>query len=180
MLAEMFGDPIDDVFGTKVGNVKDITSIGAVGVRGKENPMLEVDVCPSCGMMPIGGKCGCPDSDVCPKCGMMPAVVDAPCSCGMGMYEGLQTCGKCGMSEATCECGGGVYEVEEASKAYGGDEPDYANIDKETAKKRLDTIKDKYGSDWKDMLKAFDWASNPAAALSTLHKKAYGKWPSEK
>ena len=29
------------------------------------------------------------------------------------------------------------------------------------------------------MLKAFQWAENPEAALATLHKKAYGKWPRE-
>jgi hypothetical protein len=65
------------------------------------------------------------------------------------------------------------------SKAFGGDEPDYMNISQETAKKKLDTIKKKYGKNWDDMLKAFQWAENPEAALATLHKKAYGKWPRE-
>lgn len=162
MLTEKFGDPIDDVFGTKVGDVKDIKVVGAVGVRGKENPMLEVDVCPGCGMMPINGQCGCEQSEVCPTCGMMPPAIEAPCSCGMN--EGLQTCGKCGMSEATCECGGGMYEAEE-------DGPSPA-----VAKKILrgtKTFKEK-------MKKVSSWAEDPAAAAAWMMHRATGKWPSEK
>lgn len=66
------------------------------------------------------------------------------------------------------------------SKEHGGAEPDYASWSQERAKKQYDSIKKKYGSEWKEMLKAFDWADDPEAALATLEKKATGKWPAEK
>lgn len=44
--------------------------------------------------------------------------------------------------------------------------------DEEEAKKRLDTIEDKYGSSWEDKLDAFQWADDPEAALADLMRKA--------
>jgi hypothetical protein len=66
------------------------------------------------------------------------------------------------------------------SKKYGGEEPDYASWSQERAEKQFRFIKKKYGGRWEEMLKAFSWASDPEAALSTLEKKATGKWPREK
>ena len=67
MLQEKFGMPIGAYAGEP-----------AVGVRDQRESEL---LCPSCGMMPVDGACGCEHSDVCPKCGMMPLSVDEPCSC---------------------------------------------------------------------------------------------------
>ena len=61
-----------------------------------------------------------------------------------------------------------------------GKEPDYASWTQERAEKQLKSVKKKYRNDWKNMLKAFSWADDPEAALSTLEKKATGKWPNEK
>ena len=66
------------------------------------------------------------------------------------------------------------------SNKHGGGEPDYASWSQERAEKQFRSIKKKYGGKWNDMLKAFSWADDPEAALSTLEKKATGKWPSEK
>jgi len=33
-LLEMFGYPIEPIYGTKIGDVKDISNVGAIGVRG--------------------------------------------------------------------------------------------------------------------------------------------------
>lgn len=192
------------LFGTKIGDVPGITKGKELsGVRDMRNEDLG-DICPKCGMMSIDGKCGCEEiveetictgcnmpssqckcatAETCPACGMMSMDIEKPCGCGMNevYVDEAKHCEACGMDEAVCECGYmSENENTDESKAYGGKEPDYTNISKATAKKRLETIKDKYGKDWDDMLKAFKWASDPAAALSTLHKKAYGKWPSEK
>jgi len=78
-LLEMFGYPIEPIYGTKIGDVKDISNVGAIGVRGVSEDAV---VCPACGEMPIGGSCGCDNSEVCPTCGQMPPQVDAGCSCG--------------------------------------------------------------------------------------------------
>lgn len=113
-LLEMFGEPIDPVFGTKVGDVKGIADVGAVGVRDVSEDIV---VCPACGEMPIDGQCACDNSDVCPMCGQMPPKVDATCSCGL--TEGAGMCGECGMNEATCECGTYESELEEVTpKGY--------------------------------------------------------------
>jgi len=69
MLQEKFGMPI----GTYAGQPM-------VGVRDEGGEEL---LCSGCGMMPVGGSCGCEDSDVCPRCGMMPPADDQPCSCAM-------------------------------------------------------------------------------------------------
>lgn len=99
-LLEMFGEPLDSIYGKKIGDVEGISDIGAVGVRGVSEDAV---VCPACGEMPIGGSCGCADSDVCPTCGQMPPQVDAGCSCGL--TESVENqCFQCGMNEAMCEC----------------------------------------------------------------------------
>jgi len=70
MLQEKFGMPIGSYAGEP-----------AIGVRDQREGDLEELLCPGCGMMPVGGSCGCEQSEVCPRCGMMPLAVDAPCSC---------------------------------------------------------------------------------------------------
>jgi len=113
-LLEMFGEPLDPIFGIKIGDVEDISKIGAVGVR---DVVEDAVVCPACGQMPIDGQCGCEDSEVCPACGHMPPKIDAACSCGL--TEGSSVCGQCGMKESTCECGTYESELEEATpKGY--------------------------------------------------------------
>jgi len=93
-LLEMFGEPLDPIFGIKIGDVEDISKIGAVGVR----DVVE-------------------DAVVCPACGHMPPKIDAACSCGL--TEGSSVCGQCGMKESTCECGTYESELEEATpKGY--------------------------------------------------------------
>ncbi|MBM3194554.1 MAG: hypothetical protein FJZ60_02185 [Chlamydiae bacterium] len=96
ILIEKFGMPLDSAYGTKVGDVKDISNVGAVGVRDMSEDIV-----------------------VCPACGQMPPKVDASCSCGLA--EAKSHCAQCGMNEATCECG--MYESDDAvkSRSYGGD-----------------------------------------------------------
>jgi|GEM_PF-2970694 len=103
-LLEMFGDPIDPVFGTKVGDMKDIKKVGAVGVRDMHGDELG-EVCQSCGMMSIDGVCDCDDQEEievvdlqpkgCSVCGMMSTDIDNPTGCGMN-GEG------CRMDEKSC------------------------------------------------------------------------------
>ena len=82
ILLEMFGDPIDSKFGTKIGQLPGIKTLGSAGVRNKEtNDALDL-VCKSCGIMPIQGKCDCDTSDECPVCGQMPVDLNSSCSCG--------------------------------------------------------------------------------------------------
>lgn len=66
------------------------------------------------------------------------------------------------------------------AKAHGGREADYPNLSKKQAKRYYSTIQKDYGKKWEDQIEAFDWASDPAAALATLKKKATGKWSSRK
>jgi hypothetical protein len=87
ILQERFGDPI----GSYAGDAP-------VGVRD------EVSVCPHCGMMPVGGRCGCSED-----CGC--GAPSGECSCGMKTEgadvtdEGLSTCDECGMLEVEGGCG---------------------------------------------------------------------------
>jgi len=102
-ILEMFGDPIEPKMGMKIGDLPGITTIGAVGVKDMNEDDLG-DICSTCGMMSVGGKCGCSQDnmepacqgcgmqasqcqcsmgDVCPMCGMMSLVMDEPCSCAM-------------------------------------------------------------------------------------------------
>ena len=72
LLAERFGDPIGSYAG-----------VSAAGVHDTEK-MHDESVCQACGLMPVGGKCGCSESEVCSSCGMMPFSLDASaCECGM-------------------------------------------------------------------------------------------------
>jgi hypothetical protein len=104
-LVEMFGDPIDPKFGTKIGQVPDITRVGAVGVRDVGMNDDLGGVCPDCGMMSIEGKCGCeempepeehhePLAEMCHGCGMPVE----QCMCGS-----KETCPACGMSPCNCD-----------------------------------------------------------------------------
>lgn len=122
IIIEKFGDPIDDKLGTKVGDVKDITSVGLVGVRDEledtcsscgEMPVEgscgcdhssdeDGAVCPGCGMMVVNGQCGCKHNKVCPMCGQMPPTIDSSCPCEIS--EGDDACSQCGMNETHCEC----------------------------------------------------------------------------
>jgi hypothetical protein len=105
-LLETFGEPLDVIYGTKIGDVKDISKVGAVGVRGESDETIqclacgelpiggscgcdhsdgkdEGQICSGCGMMVVGGKCGCAHDDVCPMCGQMPPRLDSSCGCGL-------------------------------------------------------------------------------------------------
>lgn len=86
LMQEKFGDPI----GSYAGDAP-------VGVRSM--PEDDVLVCPSCGMMPIDGVCGCGQEDC--GCGM-PA---EKCDCGDHMHEGVEPCAECGMYEIEGSCG---------------------------------------------------------------------------
>lgn len=181
-LLEMFGDPIEPIFGTKTGDIKDISNVGAVGVRGvKEDAMIcpacgqmpidgecgcdhssggdEGEVCPGCGMMVVDGECGCSHDEVCTSCGMMPVQVSSPCACGLS--EGVGICGECGMKEGMCQCG--MYEQDGPSKStlkkiFKGDE---------SFEDKVDTVKK-----WKGI-------DDPKAFASWATKKMTGHWPSE-
>jgi len=133
-LLEIFGDPLELVYGTKIGDVEGISDVGAVGVRGVSEDAVvcrvcgempiggscgcdhssgedEDTVCPGCGMMVVDGECGCSHDAVCPSCGQMPPEVDAGCSCGL--MEGVnKQCMQCGMNEAMCECGSQMKETD--------------------------------------------------------------------
>ena len=102
-LVEMFGDPIDPKFGTKIGQLPGITTVGAVGVRDMGMNDDLGDVCQNCGMMSIDGKCGCEEmpeehhdslEGMCHGCGMPVQ----QCMCAS-----KETCPACGMSP--CKCG---------------------------------------------------------------------------
>lgn len=103
-LQERFGDPI----GSYAGDAP-------VGVRS------EAVVCPSCGMMPIDGVCGCAaDSH---DCGCGAPVGECSCeeelcdSCGMSVDQcacpASGTCPKCGMMpiDGECNCALAVMEA---------------------------------------------------------------------
>jgi hypothetical protein len=112
-LLEMFGDPLESIYGTKIGDVEDIADVGAVGARGVSEDAV---VCPTCGEMPIDGQCGCANSVVCPMCGQMPPNVEAPCSCGLMEGTGVSgECKQCSMKEIECECGMNKSDMEEVA-----------------------------------------------------------------
>jgi len=105
ILLETFGDPI----GTYAGEP-------AVGVRDQRGGMEEASVCPDCGMMAVGGQCGCSaEGDVCPSCGMM--AVGGSCGCGGGVET---ACQECGMNELECECSYNQNLDEDAPPGYEG------------------------------------------------------------
>lgn len=101
IIIEKFGDSLDSKFGTKVGDVKDVSNVGLVGVRDESedtcsscgempvegscgcdhNDDEDGAVCPGCGMMVVNGQCGCEHDEVCPMCGQMPPAVDSSFSC---------------------------------------------------------------------------------------------------
>jgi hypothetical protein len=186
VLYEMFGDPIEPVFGTKIGDVKGISDVGAVGVRDvqSEDVMVcpacgempidgscncdhssgddEGTICPGCNMMVVGGQCGCTHDDVCPSCQMMPTQIDSPCGCGLNeASEGM--CRECGMTEGMCQCG--MNEKEEKGPS------------KETLKKIFKG--DKTFDDKVDTAKAMKGIDDPKAFAAWATKKITGKYPRE-
>lgn len=110
-LLEMFGDELDPIMGSKIGDVEGIKKVGAVGVRDMRRE--DAVVCPHCGEMPIGGECGC-NRDVCPTCGQMPPKLNSSCGCGL-MEAKSSTCEMCGEAADVCECGMYEGEVEEVA-----------------------------------------------------------------
>jgi len=120
MLREMYGDPIDPKFGTKIGDQQAGDSSGGVrdmrteiycvgcGLPSEECMCADNSTCPACGMMPIGGECSCGGlnevaSEPCSECGMLE--VDGKCECS-GMNEGDgEPCSECGMMEVGGVCG---------------------------------------------------------------------------
>jgi hypothetical protein len=120
-LVEMFGDPIDPKFGTKIGQLPGITTVGAVGVRDMGMNDDLGDVCQNCGMMSIDGKCGCESmpeehhelmDDMCHGCGMpveqcmcaskdaCPACGISPCQCDV---QDDNVCSSCAMMSPSIE-----------------------------------------------------------------------------
>lgn len=88
MLQEKFGDPIGSYAGEPT-----------MGVRDERNE----GVCPDCGMMPVGGSCGCGGAvglAVC-DCGSPPD----QCDCEGHIHEGHEPCSECGMYEVEGSCG---------------------------------------------------------------------------
>jgi hypothetical protein len=68
-LLERFGEPIGALAGTSM-----------IGVRDERE---DLDICPDCGMLPIGGQCGCQKKEPCSACSMMPANVNSGCECNI-------------------------------------------------------------------------------------------------
>jgi hypothetical protein len=150
-IREAFGEPIGRYAG-----------IAVVGVR-HEPQAEEVTVCKECGLMPIGGACGCGtyiknNSPV--KEGRAAKMELGTGSCSA--READEPCDQCGMMEV--EIGQGCGCVKETK-----------GPSQKTAKKILKgtkTFKDK-------MKKVVGWADDPAAAAAWMMHKATGKWPSE-
>lgn len=178
-LIEKFGEPLDPIYGTKIGDVKGIADVGAVGVRDVSEDLAvcpvcgempidnhcgcdhsdgddEGQVCGGCGMMVVGGKCGCVHDDVCSTCGQMPPQLDATCGCGL--TEAKSGCAQCGMSEAACKCSMQESDGNIKARSYGGGEY-------KASKGSLAALK-KHGDSKKKAVKAgaFDWAKEPWAA----------------
>lgn len=177
---DRFSRRLQETFGEPIGKYAGNAPVGVPSV---------VSQCPSCGMLPIDGKCDCDHSGggdegaVCQGCGMM--VVAGKCGCD----HGEATCPSCGMmpvggkcgctsdlgSSSKCSCGGGGLTQGKACQC-GMNEAKGKGPSKKTAKKILrgtKTFKDK-------MQKVAGWAENPAAAAAWMMHKATGKWPSEK
>lgn len=156
----MFGDPIDSKMGTKIGDVPGIKVVGAVGARDLDEDGMG-DICPTCGMMSVAGKCGCmPSEQSCEGCGLPVS----QCVCDMS-----GVCPACGMMATQIEQPCGCAMTEAKKKKQKGPS-------KKTAKKILK------GADTfaKKMEKVSGWAENPAAAAAWMMHKATGKWPREK
>lgn len=86
MLQEKFGDPI----GSYAGDAP-------VGVRSVE------ESCAGCGL-PVE-HCECPDSGTCPVCGMMPVGGECGCKGLDEVDEDMKPCDECGMLEVEGSCG---------------------------------------------------------------------------
>lgn len=136
MLREMYGDPIDPIFGMKIGDQQAGDSSGGVrDMRAEVNSTCagcgqapeqctcpESGTCPVCGMMPVGGSCDCvssfeeTDGGCCSECGMME--VNGACGCtGLAeSEENMKTCVECGMLEIEGSCG--CTHLQEESKLY--------------------------------------------------------------
>ncbi len=180
ILSEKFGMPLDSVYGTKIGDLKGITDVGAVGVRDVSEDVVvcptcgempingqcncdhssgedEGQVCPGCNMMIVGGECGC-EHEICAKCGEMPPEITS--SCGCGLSEAKSSCSQCGMQvgEAACKCEMKESDDRVKSRSYDGGEY-------KASKGSLAAIK-KHGGSKKKAVKAgaFDWAKDPWAA----------------
>ena len=66
-----------------------------------------------------------------------------------------------------------------SEKDYGGGEPDFESWSNERCKSYWNTLKKNHPS-WDDKIKAVGkFTDNPAAFLSTIQKRASGKWPRE-
>lgn len=74
ILQEKFGMPIGTYAGEPLVGVRDERQL-----VDSEEPLM----CSACGMMPIGGMCGCDQAEECPRCGMLPAATNTPCSCSI-------------------------------------------------------------------------------------------------
>ena len=191
-LQERFGDPI----GSYAGDAP-------VGVRSE----MSAEPCPHCGMLPIGGRCGCEqdcgcggspgecscergmneavDFGPCPDCGMLP--VDGHCNC----THGKESCSGCGNSPEMCTCQVsrlGMYEGTEPCDECGMYEVEGScgcthmeeAQSKGPSKKTAKKILRGTKTFADKMKKVSGWADEPAAAAAWMMHKATGKWPSEK
>jgi len=198
---------LNEKFGTPIGEVPGITSVGAVGVRDEET-------CPDCEMPVVEGMCGCDesnegyddeegvlsvgedDSDCCDDCGMM--VVDGSCGCGEECphCNQMPAAGSCGCSDTS---GSNWYAMtsEEASEEYLKEADKVCNecgMNESMCECGMNESKKRKGPSKKaaqkilkgtktfaqKMQKVSGWAKEPAAAASWMMHKATGKWPSEK
>ena len=84
ILQETFGEPIGSYAGQSLTGVRD------------------EQVCSVCGMMLVGGQCGCNHLETCSGCGMLP-VQTAKCSCGSSTLGESCNC-EMNQTEAGCGC----------------------------------------------------------------------------
>jgi len=71
ILFEKFGAPLNPIYGTKSGDVEDITNVGLVGVRDEADDVI-----------------------ACSVCGEIPSEIESACSCGLTRGDNMYT--QCG------------------------------------------------------------------------------------
>lgn len=164
LIKELFGEKIGAYAGKSAVGVHDERSEAGVcsacglmpvgGSCGCDDHMEEDDsMCPECGMEMLGGSCGCShEAEECAECGMMPVQGE----CGCSMNEGDGSCDECGMTEGMCECG-----MNEGKKKRTGPS-------KSTAKKILKGAV----TATQKAHKVDSWAKNPWAAANWMSQKA--------
>lgn len=185
ILEEAFGEPLK------------VAVTEPVNVKISLDNEFEEDICPTCGMMMIDGKCDCSDAEICPSCGMMHTTIEDSCSCEMD-HE-AKMCRGCGMPQNMCMCKDQIQDMDEASctggctygtcsctatenKEHTGDELSEAKKKKGPTKKTLKKIfkGDKTFEDKLEKVKSWGTVTDPSAYVAWATKKITGKYPSQK